>query len=256
MKFSLDESMDLAIVPGSTSERVFPGARHHRSESSFDTDDLYSILGVERNASNEELKQAYRELASQFHPDRNLGSAWHARVFQRINDAYGILTDSARRSYYDGTGIAPPDEAEIEQRANMCALDKISRVMEDIVNNDNVEDRVLERINPVGLTAELLDKDVSNCETELKNLRKKLKRYSNLEKGFAKKTKKFKTTAVSNVIKEKVANLKKQIQVTELNLRVLKKAAKIIKSQYDFEPPEEQATTAMYRTIFTPFTFS
>ena len=51
-------------------------------------DDPYKVLGVDRNASDEEIKQAYRRLAKQYHPDRNPGDAEAAKKMQQINAAY------------------------------------------------------------------------------------------------------------------------------------------------------------------------
>ena len=51
------------------------------------TEDPYKILGVSPDATDEEIKRAYRRLAKQYHPDRNPGDAEAARIMQQINDA-------------------------------------------------------------------------------------------------------------------------------------------------------------------------
>jgi hypothetical protein len=62
--------------------------------------DYYETLGVSRNASPTEIRNAYRRLAKQYHPDRN--SSEHAKTYiQLINEAYETLSDSAKRSQYD-----------------------------------------------------------------------------------------------------------------------------------------------------------
>lgn len=60
--------------------------------------DYYKILGVDENASEEEIKKAYRKLAHQYHPDKAGGS--EAR-FKEINEAYQTLSDPERRRQYD-----------------------------------------------------------------------------------------------------------------------------------------------------------
>ncbi len=67
--------------------------------------DYYKILGVPRNASDEEIKKAYRKLAMQYHPDRNPGrEKWANEKFKEINEAYGVLGDPQKRRQYDQFG--------------------------------------------------------------------------------------------------------------------------------------------------------
>ncbi len=67
--------------------------------------DYYGILGVSRNASDTEIKKAYRKLAMQYHPDRNPGKEkWANEKFKEINEAYGVLGDPQKRKQYDQFG--------------------------------------------------------------------------------------------------------------------------------------------------------
>ncbi len=67
--------------------------------------DYYKILGVPRNATNDEIKKAYRKLAMQYHPDRNPGKEkWANDKFKEINEAYAIIGDPEKRSQYDQFG--------------------------------------------------------------------------------------------------------------------------------------------------------
>jgi len=63
--------------------------------------DYYKILGVSPNASSEEIKQAFRKLALETHPDRNPGNKEAEEKFKRINEAYGVLIDPQKRAQYD-----------------------------------------------------------------------------------------------------------------------------------------------------------
>jgi len=73
--------------------------------------DLYETLGVNRDASGEELKRAYRKLAMRYHPDRNPGDAEAERKFKELGEAYGILSDAEKRRTYDRFGHAAFDGA-------------------------------------------------------------------------------------------------------------------------------------------------
>jgi len=70
--------------------------------------DYYRILGVHLEATEDEVRRAYRRLALQWHPDRNGGSAEASERFKEISEAYGVLMDHAKRVQYDrarrGTG--------------------------------------------------------------------------------------------------------------------------------------------------------
>ena len=66
--------------------------------------DYYKILGLERNASKEEIKRAYRKLALKTHPDKNPGNAKAEEQFKEINEAYQVLSDPEKRSRYDQLG--------------------------------------------------------------------------------------------------------------------------------------------------------
>lgn len=68
--------------------------------------DYYEVLGVERGASDQELKSAYRRLAMKFHPDRNPGDHAAEEKFKEASEAYQVLSDADKRAAYDRYGHA------------------------------------------------------------------------------------------------------------------------------------------------------
>ena len=68
--------------------------------------DYYQILGVQKGASEQEIKKAYRKLALQYHPDRNKGDKAAEEKFKEVNKAYEVLSDPQKRQTYDQFGAA------------------------------------------------------------------------------------------------------------------------------------------------------
>lgn len=66
--------------------------------------DLYSILEIERSATKEEIKRAYRKMAMKYHPDRNSGDKSAESKFKEVNEAYSTLHDDSKRQQYDMFG--------------------------------------------------------------------------------------------------------------------------------------------------------
>ncbi|MDY6953308.1 MAG: DnaJ domain-containing protein [Thermodesulfobacteriota bacterium] len=64
--------------------------------------DYYEVLGVGEDAGAKEIKDAYRKLAFEYHPDRNQGNGAAAEKMKAVNEAYAVLSDGAKRRQYDG----------------------------------------------------------------------------------------------------------------------------------------------------------
>ena len=67
-------------------------------------EDLYKILEVEKTATADQIKKAYRELAMKYHPDRNPGDTVAEEKFKKISAAYSVLSDETKRKQYDMYG--------------------------------------------------------------------------------------------------------------------------------------------------------
>ena len=71
--------------------------------------DYYEVLGVEKNASDSEIKKAYRKLAMKYHPDLNPGDKTAEEKFKEVNEAYEVLSDADKKARYDQYGFAGVD---------------------------------------------------------------------------------------------------------------------------------------------------
>src|SRR5216117_4150564 len=91
--------------------------------------DYYEVLGVNRDASEEEIKKAYRKLAMKHHPDRNPENKAAEERFKEASEAYQVLSDPERRAQYDRFG-----HAAFEQAAGFGGFD-FSAGFEDVFSD-------------------------------------------------------------------------------------------------------------------------
>jgi curved DNA-binding protein CbpA len=73
----------------------------NRRKEKMSQGDYYQVLGVDRNATSQKIKEAFRRLAFQYHPDRNKGNPSALEEMKEINEAYAVLSDPRKRREYD-----------------------------------------------------------------------------------------------------------------------------------------------------------
>ena len=71
--------------------------------------DFYEVLGIQKGASDDEIKKAFRKMAKKYHPDLHPGDAEAEKSFKEVNEAYGVLSDPEKKSRYDKFGHAGVD---------------------------------------------------------------------------------------------------------------------------------------------------
>ncbi len=96
-------------------------------------EDLYQVLGVQKGASEDDIKKAYRKLAMKYHPDRNPDDKTAEAKFKEVKEAYEILSDSQKRAAYDQFGFAgvDPQQAGAGFGGGFSGFED----MEDVFNN-------------------------------------------------------------------------------------------------------------------------
>src|ERR1700745_2894057 len=77
--------------------------------------DYYEILGVSKSSSADEIKKAYRKVAMQYHPDRNVGDKEAEEKFKEAAEAYEVLSDDDKRARYDRFGHAGLEGAGVHE---------------------------------------------------------------------------------------------------------------------------------------------
>jgi len=101
--------------------------------------DYYEILGVERDASGEQIKSAYRKLALKYHPDRNPENKHHAEEkFRQATEAYTVLSDPQKRQTYDRFGHAGLGNRGFETNFNDSIFADFHDILGDLFGFDDV----------------------------------------------------------------------------------------------------------------------
>src|SRR5213592_4466062 len=94
--------------------------------------DYYEVLGLNRDASEEDIKKAYRRLAMKWHPDRNPDNPKAEEHFKEAKEAYEVLCDAAKRSAYDQFGHAGVDPQAGMGAAGAAGMGGFGDIFSDI----------------------------------------------------------------------------------------------------------------------------
>jgi len=88
--------------------------------------DYYKVLGVNKSASDNEIKKAYRKLALKYHPDQTKGDKQAEAKFKQVSEAYAVLSDKEKRQQYDTFGSALQRHRRVDRVFSSVIHRKIS----------------------------------------------------------------------------------------------------------------------------------
>jgi DnaJ-class molecular chaperone len=130
--------------------------------------DYYETLGINRDASKEDIKKAFRKLAHQYHPDKKGGSA---EKFKEVNEAYSVLSDDKKRAEYNAYGRVFSDAPSGPGAGGFGGFDfsgfqqggKVSKNLISVISLDSFSVVRLEvgRVKNEALISQLMPKSVS-----------------------------------------------------------------------------------------------
>ena len=142
---------------------------------------LYDVLGVSENATMEEIRKAYKKLASKYHPDRNGGDPDKLSKFQKISEAYEVLSDLEKKKNYDeyGTPNSYDQGSSITRKALAASLKNVEeefrkvKVPQEIEYSASIKESFSELpIDNYKLDLETIKKDLSKLGEDIELVRK------------------------------------------------------------------------------------
>lgn len=181
-------------------------------------EDLYDTLGVDKSATAEEIKSAYKNKAKENHPDKNGGST---EKMQAINKAYKILSNADKRSRYDSTG-ATDEETPFK--------DKFSALVNQVLLNIVSTAKDVRRYDVVGHFNHYVNENIAGIKKEKGDTTKEIQKLEEVKKRI--KSKKDKTFII--ILDQHILEKKRFLSIADLDIEFLTKAKEVL-ADYEYE---------------------
>jgi DnaJ-class molecular chaperone len=196
---------------------------------------LYDVLGVDKNATDEELKKAYREKAKESHPDKG-GS--HEDTAE-ITNAYAILKNPAKRKEYDETGKVNANN--FEQRFFAFVGDTLMKIIE--ANHD------VEVVDIVQQFKDFIAAIVKDAESKKSELEKKL---SKAEKVKSRLTTEAEENKLDHILFAHITELKKQVVLMDNEVKFIKDCAEVLEA-YGYKVDQKPRNSHQWEPVHLSF---
>jgi len=207
---------------------------------------LYEILGVRPNATQDEIRKAFRRKSSHYHPDRNKSSDANEKMAE-INRAYEILSDPEKRDRYDKEGETKKSLSR-EEYAHLIIRQIVTEALRQVLGNEDAD-----FLNHVIL---IVEQNIERVEGDLDTNAAARKHLKKLEKAAKKKNADHPLLSMYDVAKRDLHN-KRLAMLTAY--RGLTKARRLLDKEYhfDFEVPEtpvqEDGSASFWKNGFITF---
>ena len=184
--------------------------------------DLYELLGVEKGATKEEIKKAYRRKSAEYHPDKTGGSMVKQSL---LNLAKETLIDEEKRSHYDKTGTVEGRRLDIVNKRAETVLASIAcQIVDSPIMPDNIIE-YMEKNVEMGIDAGLNELNKYHREMHEMELRRGRMKAKNGAYNY-----------FDGYIDQKIEEMKIRIEKEELGIEVMRRVAEMV---YDFEDSEQ-----------------
>lgn len=227
-----------------------------KSNAHPEAEDLYERLGVKKDATQAQIRKAYRRAAQEWHPDRHGNSEASKEQFQRIQRAYDVLSDVLQRDFYDATGMKKPNDSEMRATAQDVAMQAFAAHIEAGPKADNMDLETFECVNIVENVAKQLQAAANGLRNQAAAHQRALSKLESMLRRFRKAKGSFEDSPVSVMIRQKIDATKRAKVQDELNADVHEMAIEFAKEySYDVAQPKPVKHTIVTQGPSAKFQF-
>lgn len=211
------------------------------STANPEAENLYEILGVAKDASDAEIRKAFRRAARKFHPDKAGGDEKEARArFQKIKRAYETLSNRTQREFYDNTGSAKPDTHEMEVKARDFVMQTFRQTIQNVTSGQMSFN--LAQIDMVRLVIDFITNAQQTMHNNRADVQSKISKIEVVQKRMRHKKNDFNQTPVGGMIAAQIMELRRNYSMIGLELETLAVAMKIAR-EYEYEVDPQPSFT-------------